>query len=149
MPRIIRPQLLGARELVDVFQRLAGAVKTEFIERSLQAGAEVILESELAKAPVSTGKLRSEITLSTESVTEDRIVKTLTIGANAFYWRFLEFGTHWRRGAQGLRHAGKLAPGDYKMRPHPFARQAFTNRKTTATQTIRDTFRDEVLGFQP
>jgi len=135
-----RVQLLGAKELIGQFQALGEAVATRYVERSLQSGAEVIRDSELRKIWRRTGKLQNNLSnIQDVEVTRNRVVKTLSIGPEGFYWRFLEKGTIHRRGPKA---------GQVKLTADPRLAQAFRNRKTTATQTIRDTFRDYILGFE-
>lgn len=132
-------QLLGARELIGAFQKLSSAVATQYVDKSLQAGAEVILESEKRLAPHRTGLLQSQFQLQDVTKSRALVVKALVVGPDAFYWRFLERGTRWRKGPK---------KGQRKMAPHPWLSKTFKNRKTQATQTIRDTFRDQMLGFE-
>lgn len=135
-----RAQLLGAKELIAQFQKLDNEVATTYVAESLLAGAEVIRESIIRKMWFRTGFLLQQLEpLQTVEKSRDRVLMTLNIGPQGFYWRFLEKGTHWRRGPKA---------GQVKLLPHPRLKQAFTNRKTTATQTIRDTFRDYMLGFE-
>lgn len=135
-----RAQLLGAKELAAQFQKLDAETATTYVSESLLAGAEVIRESILRKMWFRTGFLVQQLG-AIETVEKDRgrVLMTLSIGSDGFYWRFLEKGTHWRKGPKA---------GQVKLLPHPRLRQAFTNRRTTAVQTVRDTFRDYMLGFE-
>ena len=134
-----RAQLLGARELIAEFQKLDSETATTYVSEALLAGAQVIRDSMVRKMWIRTGRLVEQlgpVVIGEQS--RDRVLMTLSIGPDGFYWRFPEFGTHWRRGGRA---------GQVKMVPHPRLKQAFTNRRTTATQTIRDTFRDFMQGF--
>lgn len=149
---MIRAQFIGAPELVATLQRLQDNLAALYIDNALQAGAQVVDASVTARAPSGSGRdkhpgnLRANIQLSTLSVSRDKVVKILSIGGDAFYWRFLEFGTHWRKELK--RKAQPLSPGDYKMRPHPFVIAAFKGSKNLASNVIRDTFREQILGFK-
>lgn len=122
-------ELLGAKELIGEFQRLNDIVATQYVEQSLQAGAEVGLEALIRAEPEATGLLKQETRLETTLVTRTRVEKQIVIGKDAYYWRFLAFGT-------------KYIPAMTRFR------NAFKNRKSTARQTIRDTFRDRIYGFK-
>lgn len=134
-----RAQLLGAKELIAQFQKLDAETATTYVSEALLAGAQVIRDSVVRKMWIRTGHLVEQLgPIVTEQQSRDRVLMTLSIGPTGFYWRFLEFGTHWRRGKRA---------GQVKLAPHPRLMQAYTNRKSTATQTIRDTFRDFMEGF--
>jgi HK97 gp10 family phage protein len=122
-------QLLGAKELIDEFQRLNEAVATEYIDESLEAGAETILAAIDRVAPEKSGVLKNSISLRTTQVSRTRVEKVIEISSRAFYWRYLEFGTRF-------------------IQAREFIRKSFRNRKGTARNTIRDTFRDRVMGFK-
>lgn len=134
-----KAQLLGAKELIAQFQKLDSETATTYVSEALLAGAQVIRDSMVRKMWIRTGRLVQQLgPIVVQEKSRERVLMTLSIGPDGFYWRFLEFGTHWRRG----RLAGRI-----KLAPHPRLKQAFTNRRTTATQTIRDTFRDFMEGF--
>jgi HK97 gp10 family phage protein len=133
-------KLLPAKEMIAAFARLSDVVAAQYVEKALQAGAEEIRDAEIAKTPVRSGRLRSQFSIQTVLVSRTRIVKTLNIGPDGFYWRFLELGTKWKKGSMA---------GRQKLAPHPWLRKAYKNRRPNATQTIRDTFREQVFGFEP
>lgn len=132
-------QLLGAKELIGAFQKLNAIIATRYVDESLQAGAEVIRDAEIRLTPSRTGLLRSQYTLQDVSKSRTQIIKALIVGPDGFYWRFLERGTRHRIGPH---------KGEVKMLPHPWLARTFKNRRTQATQTVRDTFRDQMLGFE-
>lgn len=134
-----RIQLLGAKELIGAFQKLSAIVATRYVDESLQAGAEVIRDAEIRLTPRRTGLLRSQYTLQNVSKSRTRIEKALVVGPDGFYWRFLEKGTRYQKGPK---------KGQRRMQPHPWLAKTFKNRRTQATQTVRDTFRDQMLGFE-
>jgi HK97 gp10 family phage protein len=135
----IKMQLLGAPELMERFKKLNNVVATDYIQQSVQEGADYMKEQLERKTPRRTGALASAYRLVTEKLSRNTVKMTISVNPNQFYWRFLEFGTKWRSGAHG---------GKRKMEPHPWIKKIFKNRKGTARQVIRDTFRDLVLGFK-
>jgi HK97 gp10 family phage protein len=124
-----RVQLLGAKELIDQFRKLNEIVATRYIDESLEAGAETILAAIDRAAPEHKGVLKGAIRLKTTRVSRTRVEKVITVSKDAFYWKYLEFGTKFIAARQ-------------------FVRKTFKNRKGTARTTIRDTFRDRVMGFK-
>jgi len=120
-------QLFGAKELIERFRQLSNAVATQYVDESLQGGAEVVYDAVQRQTPELSGLLKSEIKLITISKTRERVVKGIMVGAQAPYWKYLELGK--------------------RILGHDWIRRAFKNRKGTARTTIRDTFRDKMAGF--
>lgn len=121
-------QVLGAPELIERFRALNAVQATQYIETAIQSGAEVLADSLHRAARKNTGRLDNAIHVETVSTTRAKVVKGVFIGPEGFYWVYLEAGTK-------------------RMEPHPFVKQSYRNRRSTARQTIRDTFRDMLLGF--
>jgi len=121
-------QCLGAPELINRFRELNSLQATQYIDGAIQAGTEVLADSLHRAAPKLTGALDSSIHVEDIQTTRAKVSKGVFIGPEGFYWVYLEAGTK-------------------KMVAHPFVKQSYRNRRSTARQTIRDTFREFLLGF--
>jgi HK97 gp10 family phage protein len=118
----------GAEELKSKFKAMESSARSEVLAKSVPPAADYVRESIFARAPVKSGLLASHITTALKSQTDTRYVQGIYIAPEAFYWRFLEFGTT-------------------RMPAHPFIREAFYGSRRNARNEIRDGIRDAVLGF--
>lgn len=117
-------------------EMLSKAENNKVLRDATRAGAQVIREGVIAKAPVKTGKTRKNVVVVTQksrrrgeisSGVHIRGVNPLTGNSdtsmrasdpkNAFYWRFVELGT-------------VNAPA------HPFVRPAYDAREAEAAQAV-------------
>lgn len=117
-------------------EMLSKAENNKVLRDATRAGAQVIREEVIAKAPVKTGKTRKNVVVVTQksrrrgeisSGVHIRGVNPLTGNSdtsmrasdpkNAFYWRFVELGT-------------VNAPA------HPFVRPAYDARESEAAQAV-------------
>jgi HK97 gp10 family phage protein len=117
-------------------EMLSKAENNKVLRDATRAGAQVIREEVIAKAPVKTGKTRKNVVVVTQksrrrgeisSGVHIRGVNPLTGNSdtsmrasdpkNAFYWRFVELGT-------------VNAPA------HPFVRPAYDAREAEAAQAV-------------
>jgi HK97 gp10 family phage protein len=115
-------ELKGMEELLKHLEQLGKNVE-EVHEEALMAGAEVIKEAGIQKAPVRSGKLKANIIIS--DMNENG---TVDIGpdqqGDAFYGYFLEFGR--KGGTYKVRKGKKMFIKSYpKMDSHPFMQPAF------------------------
>lgn len=121
-------ELLGANELIGQFRKLESEVATSYISDAIEAGAGVFFDAIERAAPVATGTLAGAVEVSVIEQSRNRVVWGIFIGPEAFYWRFLNYGTRY-------------------ITAIPFISKSLKNRRSTARQTIRDTFRDKMGGF--
>lgn len=95
-----RIQVLGLRELGVAMQGLSDDMRTKVARQAVAAGAGVVRKAARDKAPVDSGNLKASLIMKRvkdTSLTEEYIVtprkgKTRD-GKDAYYARFVEFGT--------------------------------------------------------
>ncbi|HEO9146088.1 TPA: HK97 gp10 family phage protein [Enterobacter asburiae] len=124
----------GLNDIAKDLEVLSRAENNKVLRDATRAGAEVLKEEVIARAPVRTGKMKKNVVVVTQksrrrgeisSGVHIRGVNPRTGNSdntmkasnprNAFYWRFVEMGT-------------------VNMPPHPFVRPAFDTREELATQ---------------
>ena len=138
-------KVLGLKELSSQLDALPLRVAQRILGKAVSAGARIVREEAIARAPVDTGALRSQIFTKRER-SESAYEKTTIVGVKnglarygntaanrrmnragkeykvdgkTFYWKFLEFGTH-------------------KMKAHPFLRPAFDEKQWEAVRVIQE-----------
>lgn len=129
---MIEVKLKGDLDCLAAFQELREHVRGNLFRTAVRSAAERMLAEIIARAPVLTGNLVSNLralTSSARGVMRGRVVinsggesKTGS-RTDAFYWRFVEFGT---------RHAPA----------HPFVAPAFEAEREAAAQAVIDSFED-------
>ena len=139
----------GLNDIAKDLEALSRAENNKVLRDATRAGAEVLKEEVIARAPVRTGKLKKNVVVVTQksrrrgeisSGVHIRGVNPRTGNSdntmkasnkrNAFYWRFVELGT-------------STAPA------HPFVRPAFDTRMEEAAQVAMQRMNqaiDEVLS---
>ncbi|QFH70989.1 HK97 gp10 family phage protein [Enterobacter sp. E76] len=139
----------GLQEIARDLELLSRAENNKVLRDATRAGAEVIKQEVIKKAPVRTGKLKNNIVVLTQKARRRGDIasgvhirgvnprtgnsdNTMKAGnkRNAFYWRFVELGTS-------------------HMPAHPFVRPAFDTRQEEATQVAMARMNraiDEVLA---
>jgi len=142
-------ELFGATECKAAFVKLDALVRTQYIAAALHAGVEYMAGLIESKTPVLSGKLRSAERITPFDRAQGRITEDIVVDKSAPYWKFVEFGFT----ATGRTPIGQIKPASRgKLRKVPgkhFISKTFRNRRTTARQVIRDTFRDLMAGFRP
>lgn len=128
----------GLSELLAALDQLPDNVSKNVLRGMVNAGATVIKNEARAMAPVDTGALRQSIIQKHIPEKSNKFVQTyyvtvrsgprfkkiggkltrITGAPDAFYWRFLEFGTK-------------------KMAAKPFMRPAFETRKYEAIEAMK------------
>lgn len=139
----------GLQEIARDLELLSRAENNKVLRDATRAGAEVIKQEVIKKAPVRTGKLKNNVVVLTQKARRRGDIasgvhirgvnprtgksdNTMKAGnkRNAFYWRFVELGTS-------------------HMPAHPFVRPAFDTRQEEATQVAMARMNraiDEVLA---
>ena len=139
--------ITGLKELQQALNQLPLEIQKRPLRSAVSAGAKVILDEAIRRAPQGeTGNLRKalyryrsrsqsgkgqetflvgvrkgkkEYVDSAKNRRFGRVGKKYTVEGEAFYWRFIEFGTS-------------------KMPARPFLRPAFESKKNQAVETIKN-----------
>jgi HK97 gp10 family phage protein len=136
----------GLKELDMKLAELTRQLQTRALRQAVNAGAQIVKKAARAKVPIDTGLLRREIiaarsrrqsTFGRETFNilirqktkkyadtranrrSRRVGKSYKVQGDAFYWRFVEFGT---------KH----------MAARPFLRPALANNQQAAINAIRE-----------
>lgn len=138
----------GLLDISHDMELLSKAENKKVLRDGTRAGAEVLKEEVIKRAPERTGKLKRNVVVVTKRGSRNAISSGVHIRGvnpetgnsdntmkasnrrNAFYWRFVELGTS-------------------NMPPHPFVRPAFDARQEEATRAViarMNTAIDEVLS---
>ncbi|VYT92827.1 hypothetical protein [Metakosakonia massiliensis] len=139
----------GLDDIAKDLETLSRAQNNKVLRDATRAGAEVLKEEVIARAPVRTGKLKKNVVVVTQKSRRRGEISsgihirgvnpqtgksdnTMKAGnrRNAFYWRFVEMGT-------------------VNMPPHPFIRPAFDVCQDQATEVAMRRMNraiDEVLS---
>lgn len=138
-----RIQVLGLRELGVAMQGLSDDMRTKVARQAVAAGAGVVRKAARDKAPVDSGNLKAslimkrvkETNLTEEYIVTPRKGRTRDVkaakrgqgklGKDAYYARFVEFGT-------------------VKAPAQPFMRPALEDNVQRATQAIADRLRARI-----
>ena len=123
----------GLQQLGQRFARLTEDMQTKVARSATNAAAQVVKKAAIEKAPKATGNVAKNVVVrrirpERQDATETYVV-TVRSGkgtkkqreagyADAYYWRFLEFGT-------------------VKMPAQPFIRPAFDQSKTQAVEAMK------------
>ncbi|WP_380177825.1 HK97-gp10 family putative phage morphogenesis protein [Kalamiella sp. sgz302252] len=124
----------GLKDIAKDLETLSRAENNKVLRDATRAGADVLREEVIAKAPVQTGKLKKNVVVMTQKarrrgeISSGVHIRGVNPGTgnsdntmkasnprNAYYWRFVEMGTS-------------------KMAAHPFVRPAFDVRQEEATR---------------
>lgn len=139
----------GLDEIARDLETLSRAENNKVLRDATRAGAEVLREEVIQRAPERTGKMKKNVVILTQKArrrgeissgvhirgvnprtgNSDNTMKTNN-PRNAFYWRFVELGT-------------------VNMPAHPFVRPAFDTRQEQAAQAAMERMNraiDEVLS---
>lgn len=121
----------GLEDIARDLTRLSKAENNKVLRDATRAGAGILREEVIDRAPVDTGKLRRNVVVITQRGRNGEITSGVHIRGvnprtgnsdntmkasnprNAFYWRFVELGTS-------------------KLAPHPFVRPAYDAREDEA-----------------
>ena len=138
----------GLAELQKILDQLPAKMEANVLRGALRAGAKVQLAAAKAQVPVKSGALRDSLKISTRTrrgtvkAVLSAGAKNKKTGGDAFYARFVEFGTAQHfikpKKAKSLFFAGLFGevvdhPGSKK---HPFMRPALDASAQAATQAV-------------
>lgn len=118
----------GLAELSKKLKEMPVKLARNGLRAAVNAGAEVIRKDAVSRVPVDTGRLKKSIYKKQIREKSNNLQQTFFVGArngkkyrqadkDAYYWRFLEFGTS-------------------KLPARPFLRPAFDARKNDAVDAI-------------
>lgn len=124
MSDIIQCQITGLRELETKMIALGPKLGMQAMRSALNAGAQTIKKDVQARAPFNTGKMKKNVYVTRSRSESGPTQMTYIVGIrsgkkeeikgrDAFYWRFLEFGTKF-------------------IAARPFLRPAFESKKHEA-----------------
>lgn len=134
MARGVTIKFQGGEELRKKFMEMVDETRAGILDGAVRPAAGIVREAIFARVPVDTGKLASNMALEVAERSENRFVMHLKIHTDAFYWRFIEFGTFTKQGVR-------------KMEARPFIRPAFYSSRAQARNEMRDGIRDLIDGF--
>lgn len=154
----------GMRELQAELDKLPPKIEANVMRGALRAGAKVIEAEVKANIPVAQpsqaaaasgaypGALRDSVRTSTRSVRGVVRSSVKAGGKNAWWWRFVEFGTaaHWIKPKNrsslflaGLNREVVHHPG---AKPHPFMRPAMDAKAVAAVEAVREAVRRKLAS---
>lgn len=137
MPDGITMEVHGLRELEQKLRGLGPKLRERAVRSALNAGAQVIKKEAIALAPVDTGRLADKAIYVTRVREEQTLTKEVYAVAvrhgrkeaqkdrDAFYWKFLEFGTKF-------------------LAARPFLVPAFESKKQEAFEKIKQKLRERI-----
>jgi len=136
-------QVLGMRELSAKMKELGPKITRKAIKYALIKGAQVVRDEAKRQAPIATGALRKAIyikKMNKENPFKENVILGVRHGRkmwkkkkeggfdkgkDAFYWKWIEFGTK-------------------KMKEDPFMRPAFESKKMEAFDKIKSVLTDKI-----
>ena len=86
-------EVRGFQELERALKRASDAVAREALVEATAAGTKVIIDGAQRRAPKDTGKGAESIHASVTERSRFGVTQTIGPSKNAFYMRFVEFGT--------------------------------------------------------
>jgi HK97 gp10 family phage protein len=103
----------GLADLQKMLDELPAKIEANIMRGALRQGANVYRDRARAAAPVGkTGKLKKSIKVKTNVKKGKAVSQVVAGGGDAFYAKFVEFGT-----ASFYEGSGKTVGGPYKMSP--------------------------------
>lgn len=129
-------EVFGLAELSKKLKEMPVKLSKNGLRAAVNAGAEVIRKDAVSRVPVDTGRLKKSIYKKQIREKSNNVQQTFFVGArngkkyratnkDAYYWRFLEFGTS-------------------KLPAKPFLRPAFDTKKTQAVEAIAKKLKERI-----
>lgn len=136
MSDILTFKVEGLNRLLDALKKLPDEVSGRELRRAVSKGARVVKAAAKSNAPVATGRLKRVIYTVRDKDRSGRDVETYITGVrsgkryqkknnDAFYWRFVEFGTS-------------------KMAAKPFLRPAFDSTVVKQTEAMKNSLKRSI-----
>lgn len=128
-------QLKGDKDCVAAFLEFREFIRGNLFSQSVRAAALLMLDEIIARAPVLTGRLVSNLRVQTRrssgsgEIHGQVVVNTGSGDQNAYYWYFVEFG-----------HRMPEDKGGEYVQPHPFVTPSYEARNADAAQQVIDKF---------
>lgn len=145
-------KIKGLKELLPELEKLPAKIEANVMRSAMRAGAQVLEEEVLRNIPVATGALRDSVRVSTRSRRGVISARVRAGSQEAWYWRFVEFGTAAHQIKPKTRSSLFLAgvmrevvqhPG---ARPRPFMRPALDAKAVTAIEAVRERVRQKLAS---
>ena len=126
----------GLAELSKKLKEMPIKLAKNGLRAAVNAGAEVIRKDAVTRVPVLTGRLKKAIYKKQIRELSNNVQQTFFVGArngkkykkadkDAYYWRFLEFGTS-------------------KLPARPFLRPAFDTKKSQAVDAMAKKLKERI-----
>lgn len=126
----------GLRELADKLRSFGPRLARNGLRAAVSAGAEVVRKDVKARAPVDEGTLRRAVYKKQIREESNNTKQTFYVGVrsgkkyqkknqDAFYWRYLEFGTKY-------------------INARPFIRPAFESKKNEAVERMKEKLAERI-----
>lgn len=132
---MVKAEIHGLEELNRKLRALGPFIRGRVLGGAVNAGAQVIRKAAVENAPIDSGRLKEAVFVkrmtdrnfpNAQYIVGVRSGKRMKkSGKDAFYWKFVEFGT---------KH----------MAARPFLVPAFDTRKEEAADKIKDRLRDGI-----
>lgn len=129
-------KITGLKEIADALRGLGPDIVRNALRSGVRAAAKLVKDDAAARVPVKTGMLKKSIYIKQIREESGATQQTFFVGArsgkkyrkrgqDAYYWRFIEFGTA-------------------KLPARPFLRPAFDAKKGPAVEKIADQIKKRI-----
>ncbi len=118
-------EIIGDKELMAAFKKLADEDMLEALQKASSAGAELVKAAAKAKAPRDTGALAEGIGISKDLKGKKGVLAEVSTSEETYYGLFQEYGTS-------------------KMPKHPFLRPALDENQNKVNQLFTDAIQEAV-----
>lgn len=132
MSDVVKVEIAGLDELNRRLKALGPFIRSRVLGGAVNAGAQIIKKTAIENAAMDTGRLKNSIfvkRLTAKDFPNAQYIVGVRSGKklkksdkDAFYWKFVEFGTK-------------------NIAAHPFLRPAFESRKEEAAEAIKTRLR--------
>jgi len=90
-------EIVGDKEIQRILDEIAPNHARNLMRATIHGVASVIAKDAKANAPKDSGTLRKNIKAKRKKSPPDRPVSEVHVKSDAFYWRFIEYGTGGKR----------------------------------------------------
>lgn len=140
-------QVKGLKELGEALQTLPVKLERNVMRSAMRAGMKIIMDEARSNVPAKTGALRDSLRISTRSFRGTVTAKVTVGNRQAWYGRFVEFGTAAHVIASKPGSLLAFGGGFYRAvnhpgaTPRPFMRPAFDSKHPQALQAFANKVR--------